>query len=174
MICTTARRSTFDGQRRCLQTAALLLLIVIGCNRSPSTDDHTAAPWQAQIASVNRGESHRLHIQHTSVEDHDLAQLPARAPLRELLIEDSQLSLRGLQQIAQFQQLEVLKLRGRPVNDDGLRQLCQLPKLRVLNIPNSAVTDDGLAHLSTLTQLELKQANHRAKFKAQYRELLIA
>lgn len=155
MIRTADCLSRYLGRRHYLQAALLLLLNAVGCDRQPTAENNSAPPWQAQIASLNRGDSFRLHIQHTPVEDHDLAQLSAGAPLRELLIEDSRLTLRGIRFIAQFQQLEVLKLRGQPVNDDELRQLCQLPKLRVLNIPHSAVTDDGLALLTTLKELEL-------------------
>jgi hypothetical protein len=85
----------------------------------------------------------------------DLVRLNEYGAVRELVIEDSNITDEGLVHLQQFHELEQLKIRGAAITDVGLSYICALPNLRYLNLPQANFTDAGLAKLAKLPHLEL-------------------
>jgi hypothetical protein len=87
--------------------------------------------------------------------DADLAGLARQGPIRELLIEDSDITVTGLKHLVELTSLEHLRIRGAAIDDAGIEILCQLRQLRFLNLPQAQFTNAGLAALAELPELEL-------------------
>jgi len=85
----------------------------------------------------------------------DLKRLSEYGVVRELVIEDSNITDEGLVHLQKFHELEQLKIRGAAITDVGLTSICALPNLRYLNLPQANFTDTGLTKLAALPHLEL-------------------
>jgi Leucine-rich repeat (LRR) protein len=150
-----------------LTTAALVVglgyvfrqtgMLVVG---SPSQGLKTSAEmpeasWEDQIAAVQHGESDRIEITQTLIDDQRLAQLSHVPHLRELILDHTSITDAGLAPLLNLSELEHLRLRGARITDRGLREICRIPSLKRLNLPQADLTDAGLAELASLDQLEL-------------------
>ncbi len=147
------------GLKSLLCVACGIAVLVCGCKPSEKPavvvlpKDLKEPTLSEQIASVERGESDRIHLLKSTVADSDLAQLIAVKNLRELLLDDSQVSAAGIQKLIGLPALEHLRIRGRPLDDEALLAAAELKSLRVLNLPHGEFTDDGVRALSALPNL---------------------
>jgi hypothetical protein len=64
-----------------------------------------------------------------------------------------------LAQVAQFDRLESLDVRGANVTDAGMASLERLTRLRILYLEDRPITDAALVHLEALTGLEILSLN---------------
>jgi hypothetical protein len=92
--------------------------------------------------------------------DDDLAHVSSLEYLKEVWLEQTDVTDAGLRHLKHLRQLETLALickseRGTPANitDVGIERLSGLTNLQVLRLDNADVTDAGLAHLRKLTKL---------------------
>lgn len=83
--------------------------------------------------------------------------------LRDLSLQDTDISDAGLAHFADFASLEYLKIDGGAITDAGVSYLSNLQNLKGLDLRNIALTDSGLdslkslKHLKTLRLYECKQ-----------------
>lgn len=90
----------------------------------------------------------RIHVT-----DDQLALLRHLTKLRDLVIDDPDITDEGCRHLATLPALEFLLLRGTRISNASLARLGRLHKLRVLRLENCRVTSDGLASLADLHQL---------------------
>jgi len=112
----------------------------------PSLDD--------QIAAIRAGNSDAIKS-HALTTNDDLARVSQLPGLRELLLEETQITDAGVLALTGLTDLEHLRLRGARIGNAGIAHLCQFQKLRILNLPHAQFTDDALAELARLPKLEL-------------------
>ena len=99
---------------------------------------------------------HSVHLTGMPVSDADVWQLTRRFPrLKQLEIDDTQVSDAGLEPLSRFRELEDLRLSGTRVTDAGLKHLAGMPNLKVLTLRQTNVTDAGLKHLAGMSNLEM-------------------
>jgi Leucine-rich repeat (LRR) protein len=95
-----------------------------------------------------------LTMSHLSVSDRGLAELRDMADLEVLETSGSEITDVGMQQIARCKKLQTLVLHYTSVGDEGVRALSSCPDLTYLSLQGSQITDAGLAAIGTLTGLE--------------------
>jgi hypothetical protein len=143
---------------------AFLLASLCGCAKHEEQprvvlpQDLVEPTLAEQIAAVERGQSDRIHLIQGVVGDDDLPRIIALKALRELLLDNSQITSAGVEQLQSLPNLEHLRLRGRPLDDAALSAAAEIQSLRILNLPHGDFTDDGvksLAKLPNLVQLRL-------------------
>ena len=79
------------------------------------------------------------------VTDQTLTYLRSMANLRELDLNDSQVTDDGAAELAKLTALEVIRLRGTKITDAGLREhLSRLPVLKRLDLRATSVTDEAI------------------------------
>ncbi len=106
---------------------------------------HPEEPW----LEVN------TRIRFEAFGDDQLAALQPLAPVVQRLdLGETAVTNDGLQLLAAFENLEVLKLDRTQISDAGLMPLGDLPKLRTLVLFSTAVSDKGLAALEDLPNLK--------------------
>lgn len=86
--------------------------------------------------------------------DSHIAQLLGHRRLKNLLLNSTQVTDIGLQEIAVLKELIDLELDNTAVTDAGLEQLAKLPELQFLSLNKTAITDVGLEHLAKAPKLE--------------------
>src|SRR5262245_40309421 len=89
----------------------------------------------------------------TEIDDDWLVRLQGSATLRELILEKSPITDRGLANLADLPTLERLELIDIPVTDAGLAPLGSCKKLQNVVLEKTAVEGAGLAHLAELSEL---------------------
>ena len=97
-----------------------------------------------------------LVLENTEITDEGLAKLAGLATLKSLnLRRSSYLTDAGLEHLTKLPQVEQLHLLYNNFGDAGMEHLAKIPKLRVLDLRGCVlVTDEGLEHLAKLTNLE--------------------
>jgi Leucine-rich repeat (LRR) protein len=85
--------------------------------------------------------------------DADLARIRGLSHLKELILTDANVTDIGLESLRDLRQLEGLWLSGSQISDKGLINLAGLNHLRVLCFYDTEITDDGLKELQRLRQL---------------------
>jgi Leucine-rich repeat (LRR) protein len=115
--------------------------------------------------AVNHGGSYRadadapaavveVDLRQTSVNDADLAGLPAGERLRSLRLSVTEATGKGLADLAGLKSLRTLDMDSRPVGDAHLAALQLLPELRDLNLRAAGISDAGMPALARLSPLE--------------------
>ena len=126
-----------------------------GCVARQSPPAAVAEPSLAdQIAAVRAGDSDAIKTFALTTND-DLAGVSQLPGLRELLLEETQITDAGVLALTGLTDLEHLRLRGARIGNAGIAHLCQFQNLRILNLPHAQFTDDALAELARLPKLEL-------------------
>lgn len=91
--------------------------------------------------------------------DNDLLLAGDFSELRELIVDDSNVTDQGLKSLGKLNKLETLYLSGTQITDEGLRNLAGLEKLETLTLAYSSITDAGLVHLLDLPSLKTLNLN---------------
>lgn len=94
-----------------------------------------------------------VNLHQCEVHDDDLPNFTSLEHLAALDLGCTQVTDRGLVQLAAFANLESLDLHNTKITNDGLQHLKPLTKLKTLNISGTAIGDEGLVHLATLPAL---------------------
>ncbi len=86
-----------------------------------------------------------LQMANANVSDETLTYLRGMANLRELDLNDSQVTDDGMPVLAKLTALEVIRLRGTKITDAGLREhLSRLPSLKRLDLRATSVTAEAI------------------------------
>jgi Leucine-rich repeat (LRR) protein len=86
-----------------------------------------------------------LRLNGTKIEGRGLGSLPAS--IAELDLNHSEVTDRGLANIAELTSLERLSLSGTRITDDGIGELAKMTSLRRLTVTDTAISDAGIAEL---------------------------
>jgi Leucine-rich repeat (LRR) protein len=121
----------------------------------PSAKQPPEPSWEAQIKSVQRGETDRIEVTKEVVDDKQLEQLTGLTGLRELLIEKGDITAAGLEPLAKLSGLEHLRIRGARIDNEAFERICSINSLQRLNLPQADLTDEGLTAVTNLNQLQL-------------------
>jgi hypothetical protein len=159
---------TIQMECRRLAGSTLCLLIacgcVVGCRPASPTESQklpvaVTEPLLAdQIASVRRGELHRVHTESHVLTADDWRRLAGLEGLREILADGGRLTDADSDSLRSCASLEHLRVRGPSIGDAGFAVLGGLPRLAIINLPDAQVTDQGLGPLvdcQKLIQLRL-------------------
>jgi hypothetical protein len=87
-------------------------------------------------------------------EDHDLSLVEGLTSIRDVGLNHSRVTDRGLAHLAGLTGIEWLILSNSLVTDDGLAHLRNLPKVKTLFLLGTSVGDAGMGHLRGMTQLD--------------------
>lgn len=104
----------------------------------------------------------------------DLAHLSSLVSLRELSLDDCNLTSEGLKKLVPLKQLFRLSVRMAGLGDEDMEILAMFPNLEGINLANSAVTDVGLMKLAGMKQLrmvEFKGTKISAVGKSDFRKV---
>lgn len=124
-------------------------LLLTGCTSAPPPSSPPPTPtFVQQVESVRSGEIDSIHVTSERITDDDLAKLAALTGLRELLVEDADVTAAGLEHLTALESLEHLRLRGTPIDNDAMAVIAKCRNLTRLNTPNGTFTDDALAFFS--------------------------
>lgn len=161
----------FDKSLRLVMPFVLLLICIFIFSMRLSSPGTTSFPspfgtsksggtwlesgWESQINSVRLGQTDRIEITQIIIGDDNLLQLKGLDGLRELYLEKSQISDKGVAPLTTLRNLENLRIRGSRIRDNGFKQICTIASLKQLNLPQADLTDAGLELLPTLRHLEL-------------------
>jgi hypothetical protein len=98
----------------------------------------------------------RLHLNHTSVTDEGLAQLPRLHNLKELRLElcSREVTDECLKAIGALPQLKTLRLEAHHVTGTGFKHFKDKSRLRKVDLMKSSIHDDGLRELAEFPELE--------------------
>ena len=115
-----------------LLLAAAGLTSLAGCRQEqPDLGDLLSQ----QLAEVQQGDRWEIDLRGGPVDDALLARMKGHAGIEKVTIEQSVLTDRGFQILADLPDLQQLVLRGEAIDDDGLGILCKASGLLVLNLP---------------------------------------
>ncbi|MEZ6063414.1 MAG: DUF4259 domain-containing protein [Planctomycetaceae bacterium] len=89
-----------------------------------------------------------------------LAACPECQTLKELSIEGSGITDRGMEHVGQLKNLRDLEIRGPKVTDAGVAYLQSLPNLDSLSLRRTQITDAGLKFLANLKSLRSLSVDH--------------
>ncbi|MFV1965423.1 MAG: leucine-rich repeat domain-containing protein [Pirellulaceae bacterium] len=95
-----------------------------------------------------------LDLSFTEATDAGLAYAAEAVNIRQLSLQETQITDRGLETIGRFGNLEELDLSGTQVTDDGLAYLERLPRLRLLWLTGSRISNAALPRLLQMKNLE--------------------
>lgn len=103
-----------------------------------------------------------IDLCNTAVDDAGLERLREAisvANLKELRLDDVQISDAGLKQIQDLKNLSVLWLDVPQISDTGLGHIGKMSHLKALSLNNTGISDAGLQHLRGLRNLETLSLN---------------
>lgn len=95
-----------------------------------------------------------LQMANSDVTDETLTYLKGMTRLRELDLNNTQITGVGLQSL-QGSKLEILRLRKTPITDESLKHLQAIPTIQQLDLSETRIGDAGLAHLCKLPNLKV-------------------
>ena len=157
----TPTRANVERRTTVAAVAGVLLTAWLsGCSPPPQDADATTTPpveasWSAQVAAVRSGATQKIIVQTAHVTAAELLELAQECEhLRELEIDDCELTAESADVIGNLAELQKLKL-GAPVDDAALAQLARAQQLTTLNLPDARFTDAGLETIATLPDLQL-------------------
>jgi hypothetical protein len=137
-----------------LRALLLLLALVTGCSPTNVSSEVYEPSLDEQLRSVLSGQSDEI-VSAAALADDDLAVIEKATALRILIVEnqESRITARGIQSLANLPNLEHLRLRGPGVDDAALAEIAKLTSLQILNTPRGEFTDAGLQQLKSLPNL---------------------
>jgi hypothetical protein len=135
---------------------------------------------QQLVEIVGQGDVHvstqtLIQVKRTAFDDADLAKIlalndklqSARAPLYFLSLANTQVTDRGVAQLAQVESLQYCFLDGAKVTDQAIDSLRKLPELKLLSTWSTKVTDEALLRLSReRPTIDLEPKTYQRKAKA--------
>ena len=139
--------------RRSAGIFVLALMVGGGCHSSP--EKMRESSFAEQAAAVRAGRSETIRLEITVVSDADLTALEGLSGLRELTLEQGDVSATGTSRIVDLENLERLKIGAGRIDDAALVHIARLQSLKTLNLPAAQFSDQGLAELVSLEKLEL-------------------
>ncbi len=86
--------------------------------------------------------------------DYSFDQLPASEEMTQVLIEESDVSNKGMENLLKYPNLHTLRLEGKKISNPVLEICGKLKKLVHLYLSSTAISDEGLKHLVDHTSLE--------------------
>ena len=170
--------TTLGLSRTKVTSAGLVNIVHLRRLRTLELGDNAAISDAGTEVLLPLGELERLELSRTSITDSCLLEhIPRFAKLRDLGLESTQISDRGLLNLSKCAALERLVLNGCRISDEGakhfaavgsleelqialtdvgdetLKRLKSLKRLGILNLHGTRVTDAGLAQLQELASL---------------------
>src|SRR5688572_20325542 len=109
-----------------LRALLLLLALVTGCSPTNVTSEVYEPSLDEQLRSVLSGQSDEI-VSAAALADDDLAVIEKATALRILIVEnqESRITARGIQSLANLPNLEHLRLRGPGVDDAALAEIAK-------------------------------------------------
>ncbi|PAY15971.1 hypothetical protein CKO51_28985 [Rhodopirellula sp. SM50] len=160
--CLVCRR---PGQfaARLITISLITLLTSIGCqDRSTPAElagqvevtPATEVDFARQLAGGRAGQSDRIRLSQTPIDDATLAALTSGDDWLEVLqLDAGVITDEGIESIAALPQLWHLRLRNSPVTNRGLKTITRCASIQILNLPHCDATASGVAELAALPDL---------------------
>jgi hypothetical protein len=99
-------------------------------------------------------ELRELLLDDSDITDASLAAIGRLSKLTTVRLSGPKVTDAGMAHVSNLRDLEVLILGRVAITDEGLRHIRNLKKLRILNVDSDRITDAGVAHIARLTNLE--------------------
>lgn len=134
------------------------ILFAVGCGEAKDSAKALAPESEATIAQQitlgRAGQLDRIELLVTGADDAMVEMLVAEDDWVEVLVlDEGEISDRGVESIARLPNLFHLRLRKSPISDQGLEQLSACESIQILNLPQCEATAQGVAALAVLPEL---------------------
>ena len=144
--------------KRTLFGMLLLHSLLIGCSHT-ETEYESTPNEMVEAAEVIRNalmspETTTIHIEQHPISDQELELLRDNPNVTNLLLDESEITDRGIATIATMPNMIHLRVRSK-VTDKCIDDLLSIESLKVLNLPYADFTDQGLQRLADHPRIEL-------------------